>query len=70
VKIFQDNGAVSPQAEFWSGIFLLAVLMLNDADELIVSGPPPWYVWPMGLAWLAVSIWLICHGRRRLRERK
>jgi hypothetical protein len=56
VKIFQENGATNPQAEFWWGIFLLVALVLNDADALMTPGPPPWYVWPLGLAWLAASV--------------
>jgi hypothetical protein len=69
VKVFLDNGEVSPQAELWSGIFLLTVLVVNDAIA-IISTPPTWYVWPVGLAWLGFSIWLIRHGRQRMRRPK
>ena len=70
MKIFQVRGAIDPQAEFWWGIFLLVVLVLNDADALMTTGPPPWYVWPVGLGWLALSVRLIRRGRRHMREAK
>jgi hypothetical protein len=70
MKVLLDNGELSPEAEYWAGIFLLVVLVVCDVFALMGDSRLPWYAWIMGIAWIALSVSVICHGRKRLRVQR
>ncbi len=68
MKIFLEDGRFNPRAEQWIGIFGVIVCVLSAVFDFLESPRPPLYAWITDIVLpVACSIWLIHHGRSRMR---
>ena len=70
MKVFQQNGRLTPTAQFCAGLFLLVVLVIGDAKVLLSRSVGSWYSWIEGILWIFIAGFYTALGWQRMRTEK